>query len=144
LQILLTHKPTRKFATHLLLADTQENFTYMNFDFSKQKEKKLPIKEKAQTSLLRYDEILYLECTGNLVFVYHSQNESPFSYSNSLINIETELAQYGFLRINHNKLVNMYHVQNLNSNKHEIRISSSKILTVSRRKWQNIKEFFNS
>lgn len=116
----------------------------MNFDFSKQKEKKLPIKEKTQTSLLRYDEILYLECTGNLVFVYHSQNEIPFSYSNSLINIEIELVQYGFLRINHNKLVNMYHVQNLNSKKHEIRLSTNHILTVSRRKWKNIREFFIS
>lgn len=116
----------------------------MNFDFSKQKEKKLPIKEKTQTSLLRYDEILYLECTGNLVFVYHLKDGNPFSYSNSLTNLETELLGFGFLRISHNRVVNMYHVQNLNSKKHEISLGDNMKLDVSRRKWQNIKEFFNS
>jgi len=116
----------------------------MNYDFSKQKEKKLPIKEKTQTSLLLYDEILYLECTGNLVFVFNTQNETPFSYSNSLINIETELCDFGFLRINHNKKVNMYHVKKLYAKKHEILLSDESILTVSRRKWQKIKDFFNS
>ena len=115
----------------------------MDFDFSKQKEKKLPIKEKTQTSLLRYDEILYLECTGNLVFVFHTKNTTPYSYTNSLVSIETELAQFGFLRISHNRLVNMYQAQNLNSKKHQISIGSDHILTVSRRKWQKIKDFFS-
>ena len=115
----------------------------MDFDFGKQKEKKLPIKEKTQTSLLRYDEILYLECTGNLVFVFHTQNAAPYSYTNSLVSIEAELAQFGFIRISHNRLVNMYHAQNLNSKKHQINIGSDHILTVSRRKWQKIKDFFS-
>ena len=115
----------------------------MDFDFSKQKEKKLPIKEKTQTSLLRYDEILYLECTGNLVFVFHTKNKTPYAYTNSLGSIEAELAQFGFIRISHNRLVNMYHAQNLNSKKHQINIGSDHILTVSRRKWQKIKDFFS-
>lgn len=135
---------TLKFATHLLLADTQENFTDMNFDFSKQKGKKLPIKEKTQTSLLNYDEILYLECTGHLVFVYHTLNNMPVFYTNSLVSIEEVLANYGFLRINHDIVVNMYHVYLLNSRKHEIYLRNDKILSVSRRKWKKITEFFNS
>ena len=116
----------------------------MNFDFSKQKHNKLAIKEKTQTNIVSYDEITYLECTGNLVFVFHNKNHSPFSYSKSLLDIECELVDFGFLRINHNKLVNMQHVMNLNSKKHELRLSNEITLSVSRRKWQKIKEFFNS
>ena len=116
----------------------------MDFDFSIQKEKKLPIKEKTQISLLRYDEILYFECTGNLVFVFNTQNATPFSYTKSLNSIEEELADSGFRRIYHNLVVNMYHVVNLNSKKHEITLSNSTILEISRRKWHIIKEFFNS
>ena len=115
----------------------------MDFDFSKQKEKKFPLKERTQTSLLCYAEVLYLECTGNLVFVFHTKNATPYSYANSLVSIEAELAQFGFLRISHNRLVNMYHAQNLNSKKHQISIGSDHILTVSRRKWQKIKDFFS-
>ena len=136
--------PALKFATHLLLADTQENITYMNFDFSKQKVMKFPIKEKTQTSLINYDEILYLECTGHLVFVYHTRNNKPVFYTNSLVAIEEGLTNYSFLRINHNIVVNMYHVYLLNSRKHEIHLRNDKILSVSRRKWKKIAEFFNS
>jgi len=126
------------------LADPQVNYTDMNFDFRKQKEKILPIREKTQTSLLRYDEILYFECTGNLVFVFHIQTTTPFSYSNSLIDLEAELADSGFLRINHNQIANMYHVKQLIAKKHEVRLNDFRILSVSRRKWKNIKDFFNS
>jgi len=116
----------------------------MNFDFSKQRDKKLSIREKMQTSLIRYDEIIYLECTGNLVFVHHTKDETPFSYSNSLALIEKELLEYGFMRINDNMLINMYHVQKLISKKHEILVGNNKILSISRRKWKKVKEFFNS
>lgn len=116
----------------------------MNFDFSKQKVKKFTIKEKTQTSLLRYDEILYLECTGNLIFVYHTQSATPSSFSNSLINIEKEIEEFGFSRINHCMMVNMYHVRKLCSQKHKIYLSEDIDLTVSRRKWKKIKAFFNS
>lgn len=126
------------------LAHTQENFTYMNFDFSKQKINKLAIKEKTQTNILCYDEITYLECKGNLVFVFNTKNHKPYSFSKSLIEIESELADFGFKRINHNKLVNMKFVVNLNSKKHEIRLANEISLTVSRRKWQKINEFFFS
>ena len=136
--------PALKFATHLLLADTQENITYMNFDFSKQKVMKFPIKEKTQTSLINYDEILYLECTGHLVLVYHTRNNKPVFYTNSLVAIEEGFTNYGFLRINNNIVVNMYYVYLLNSRKHEIHLRNDKILSVSRRKWKKIAEFFNS
>lgn len=136
--------PTQKFATHFLWADTQENFTYMDLDFSKQKDKKLSVIEKTKTSFINYETITYLECDGNLVFVFHTHDKSPYSYTNSLIKLESELTECGFLRISHNKLVNMYHVMNLNSKKHEIQLSDGNILTVSRRKWQKIRNIFSS
>ena len=114
----------------------------MNFDFSKQKEKVLPIKENTQTSILRYDEVLYMECTGNLVSVFHTQNSLPISYTSPLISNETILGDFGFVRISDNKIVNMYHVKKLNSKKREIHMSNKCILEVSRRKWHKIAEFF--
>ncbi len=116
----------------------------MNFDFSKQKHKKLPIKEKTQTNIVGYDEIIYLECDSNLVYVFHTKNNTPYYYSKPLIELEGVLADFGFLRITHNRLVNMQHVLSLNSKKHEIQLVNEIILSVSRRKWQKIKEFFNS
>lgn len=116
----------------------------MNFDFSKQKHIKMAIKEKTQTNILSYDQITYLRCDGNLVFVFHIKNCKPFSYSKSLLEIECELEAYGFLRINHNTLVNMLYVSHLNTKKHEIRLANEETLSVSRRKWQKIREFFNS
>ncbi|GAB1405349.1 hypothetical protein MASR1M74_25300 [Lentimicrobium sp.] len=116
----------------------------MNFDFSKQKGKILPIKEKTQTSFLCYDEILYLECTGNLVFVFHTQNARHISYTSSLISNETILGDFGFVRISDNKIVNMYHVKKLNSIKREIHMSNGCVLEVSRRKWHKIAELFKS
>jgi DNA-binding LytR/AlgR family response regulator len=114
----------------------------MNFDFSKQKEKVLLIKEKTQTSILRYDEILYMECTGNLVSVFHTQNSSPISYTSSLISNETILGDFGFVRISDSKIVNMYHAKKLHSKKREIHMSNESILEVSRRKWHKIAKFF--
>src|SRR5450759_5220112 len=129
LQILLTHMPKWKFATYLFLADTQENFTYMDFDFSKQKDKKLLIKERTQLSIVRYDEITYLECDDKLVYVHHMKYDQAFCYTKSLSELECELNQFGFLRIHNNKVVNMQHVLSLNSKKREIRLSTLEILT---------------
>lgn len=128
----------------LLADDPQENFTYMDFDFSKQKDKKLLIRERTQLSIVRYDEITYLECDDKLVYVHHMKYDQAFCYTKSLSELECELNQFGFLRIHNNKVVNMQHVLSLNSKKREIRLSTLEILTASRRKWQKVKSFFNN
>jgi hypothetical protein len=53
----------------------------MNFDFSKQKHNILAIKEKTQTTVVRYDEITHVECDGNLVFVFQTKNHKPLTFS---------------------------------------------------------------
>ena len=62
LQILLTHMPTLKFAIHLFLTNTQEKYTYMTSDFSKQKDKKLAITEKATIKWIYLNNITHIEC----------------------------------------------------------------------------------
>lgn len=116
----------------------------MNFDFSKQKHKKLAIIEKAQTNVVCCDEITHLDCNGDLVFVFHVNKNSPYSYTRSLKEIECELAGFGFLRINRNRVVNMQHVVNLNAKRRELRLANEVTLLVSRRKWQIIRDFFGS
>lgn len=130
--------------THWFFAVTYKNFTYMDFDFSKQKEKRLSVIEKTKTSLIKYETITYLECDCNIVYVFHTQDKSPYSYSNSLVKLESELTEFGFIRISHNRMVNMYHVMNFDSKKHEIKLSDGKYLTVSRRKWHKIRNMFTS
>jgi DNA-binding LytR/AlgR family response regulator len=113
----------------------------MKFDFSKQKEKKLAIKEKTQISFLNYDQILFFECSGSLVFIYHSQSVKPLTFCATLNDIETKLNCYGFLRINHNTIINMFHVKKMCTKKHEVHLSNEFILHVSTRKWHKVKCF---
>lgn len=113
----------------------------MNFNFSQQKEMVFCIREKEQTSFLIYHEILWFECDGNVVKVFTTNDNTPVSYTNSLLSIEKRLSSFGFLRINHHKIINMAHVKNINSRKREITLSNKGIHPVSRRKWPKIKEF---
>ena len=83
----------------------------MNFDFSIQKEKKLAIKEKTQISFLSYHQILFFQCSSTLVFIFHSQGVNPIIFCNTLKELEAKLSCYGFLRINHNTIINMFHVK---------------------------------
>ena len=116
----------------------------MRHDFSLQRDHKLPIKEKTITSFVGYNEIIFLQCSGNLVFVYHTLHQTPYSYSISLAELETTLTNFGFVRINHNVLINLHHVLHLNTKKRQLQLTNGNNLTVSRRKWQKIKEFFNT
>lgn len=114
----------------------------MEYNYSRQKDNKLAIKEKTQINLVRYDEIIYLECYGNLIFVYHMTDKKPYSYTNSLAHLESELSEFGFLRIDHNKLINMSHVLNLNAKNHCVELTNDIILKVSRRKWRGCRNYF--
>jgi len=116
----------------------------MSCDFTKQKEKTLLIKEKSLRHIVPYNEILWLECDGNIVTVFLVGDNTPVSYTNSLTDIEKCLGEFGFLRINHNKIVNMAHVKKMKSKTREIILGNDEVLTVSRRKWQIIKNFFDS
>ena len=143
LQILLTHLPTLKFATHLLLAYTQENFTYMTIDYSKQKDKKIIIVEKSRTIQVDIETVKYFECDGHLVFIFHTNGEQPYHYTDTIKKLELDFEGIGFLRICPKRLVNMKFIEIICSKKHEIQLNTGQCLIVSRRRWHNIKQFFS-
>ncbi len=115
----------------------------MNFDFSIQKEKKLAIKEKTQISFLSYHQILFFQCSSTQVFIFHSQGVNPIIFCNTLKELEAKLSCYGFLRINHNTIINMFHVKKMCTKKHEVHLSNDFILHVSARKWHKVKCFID-
>lgn len=94
----------------MLYPDTIENFTYMNFDFSKQKDKKIQIHEKCKTNLIAVESVTYLECDGYVTTVYSIDNK-PITISKLLKHFEKELNQFGgFVRVNRKTLVNTRHI----------------------------------
>ncbi|MBZ4669224.1 MAG: two-component system, LytTR family, response regulator [Bacteroidales bacterium] len=118
----------------MLLADTQENFIHMNLDYSIQKGKKLPIIEKSRTRLIDIEAITHLQCDGYVTTIHLIDNES-INVSKLLKLFEIELAEFGFLRANHNTIVNPFHIREIlsSSGKKMVRINNSLII-VSRRR----------
>ena len=128
----------------MLLADTQENLTYMTKNYHELQDKRLLLIEKKRVHQLKIDEIVYIECVNHLVLVYLINKTQPDHYSISLTSIENELSNSGFLRINHNRLINMKYVVEIIVKNHEVKLNDEKIFTVSRRKWHRVRFYFKN
>ena len=57
-------------------------------------------------------------------------------------NLEIDINGIGFMRICSNRLVNMKFVDKIDFKKHEIQLNTGECMTISRRKWHNIKDFY--
>lgn len=106
----------------------------MNLDFSKQKDKKLSIVEKTKTTLIDIDTIIYLECDGYITTI-HLNNHKIITVSKLLKLFENEVADFGFLRVNHKTIVNPKYIQEISTSicGKILQINNSEI-KVSRRK----------
>jgi two-component system LytT family response regulator len=106
----------------------------MNLDFSIQRGKKLAIIDKNRTRLIDIVAITHIQCDGYVTTIHLIDNES-ISVSKLLKLFEIELAEYGFLRVNHHTVVNPFHIQEITSSfgEKKIRINTNTII-VSRRK----------
>jgi len=113
----------------------------MKFNYSKQAGYKLPVKEKTKISFLNISEILYLQCDGYLTTIYLTDRES-ISISKLLKDFEKELGKYGFLRANHNTLVNTRYISALQLNKQGKSIYIRDVeVKISRRKYYLFQDF---
>jgi DNA-binding LytR/AlgR family response regulator len=115
----------------------------MTIDYTKQKDKKITVVEKSKTIQVDIETVRYFESDEHLVLIFHTDGEQPYHYINTIKKLETELNGIGFIRICQKRLVNMRYVQICCSKKHELHFTNGQILTVSRRKWHNVKEFFS-
>ena len=92
---------------------------------------------------LQIESILYFECADSLISVFHTNDDKPFHYINSLSKIEEELNHFGFIRISHNMLVNMRNVLKCSTKTHTVYLKNGVLLQASRRKWHKIKVILN-
>jgi len=106
----------------------------MNLEFSKQANKKLAIVEKRKTRLIDIGTITYLTCDGYVTTI-HLLNQETISVSKLLKHFENELEEYGFLRANHNTIVNPKNMTGILSNNGETIVQINNLeIKVSRRK----------
>lgn len=112
-------------------------------NYSKQNGQTFNIITKTAIHNVYIGTILYFECNGTLIKVFHTGSEEPYCCTNTLKKLETEFAEFGFTRIIHNRLVNMKHVVFSDTKTHELHMKNGQILPISRRKWHKLKAFYN-
>jgi len=111
------------------------------FDYSLQNNYKISVKEKSKISFIEINDILFLQCDGYLTTIYLIDKKNV-RVSKLLKDFEEELCIYGFLRVNHNTLINTQHISNLQINKHKKTIHIKDVeIQISRRKFNFLKDF---
>ena len=103
-----------------------------------------PVFVKSGRSIKRISgrDILYVTCTGNISHI-HLKDGSTMDCVRLLKLFEEDLAGQGFIRTNHNCLVNLSEVKEIhyvNARKRLLALSSGETVEVSYRKWKNVKE----
>ncbi len=118
-------------------------YIYKTMDYSIQKGKTIILKSSRKVRQVRIENILYISCDSYLISVYFYNQKEPEIFLKPLIEIEKELADYHFLRINRNELINMRYFKSYQNREfRKIILSTGKTLFVSRRKWSAIKKYF--
>ena len=87
-------------------------------------------------------EILYVQCDGNISHITLMDGSELVSVR-LLKLFEEDLAGAGFIRINHNLLVNLSEITEIryvSSRKRQVVLSNGAVLDVSYRKWKQVKE----
>ncbi|MDR1347059.1 MAG: LytTR family transcriptional regulator DNA-binding domain-containing protein [Prevotellaceae bacterium] len=85
--------------------------------------------------------ITHVVCDGCLCDIYFDGNEK-ITCVRLLKYFENELGVYGFMRINHNAIVNAKYIKQINNKNKEILLTNNTKLKVSRRKWILFKKNF--
>jgi DNA-binding LytR/AlgR family response regulator len=100
-------------ATCLIPDSSRKNFTYMDFDYSKQKDKKIQVNERNRATLIAVESITFLECDGYLTTI-RTIDTACITVSKLLKHFEAELNSFGgFIRINRKTLVNIRHITSI-------------------------------
>ena len=111
-------------------------------EFSTPAEKPIFIKTGHVVKRISGSDILYVTCEGNVSNLY-LKDGGKMTCVRLLKLIEQDLSGAGFIRINHNCLVNMAEVEEIryvNARKRQLVLSGGVIVDVSYRKWKAVKE----
>ncbi len=112
-------------------------------DYTSQKGKTIILKSARRVRQIGIEDIVYVTCDSYLLSFYLTHQKAPEIVSKSLKEIEKELINFHFLRISRNKLINLKYFKSFHINgARKITMLNGDILTVSRRKWTEIKNYF--
>ena len=105
-------------------------------------EKSLFIKSGPTIKRVLSSDILYVQCDGNVSHLYMLDG-TELVCVRLLKLFEQDLTDAGFIRINHNILVNLseiVEIRYVNARKRQVILSGGVVLDVSYRKWKAVKE----
>lgn len=101
---------------------------------------KITLKEKSIIRMIELNDITYISCQGYLSEVY-TRNNSKITVSKLLKHFETELSNSGFIRINHNTIINSKYLETIErGGKRKIILVGNIELYISRRKMYLVRE----
>lgn len=113
-------------------------------DFSNQRDIKIVIKEKDSKTQVDISNITYLECDGYITNIFLADGKK-YTVSKLLKHYENALSKFNFVRVNHNIVVNMKHVLNLQEGSDRlISLTNKTKIQVSCRKLNSLKKILNS
>ena len=102
---------------------------------------KFLIAEKRRKSVVCVDKITHISCEAYLSTVYTVDNKQ-YMVAKLLKKFEIELAQFGFIRANHNTIVNPIHIIEINSSPiRKLVLINQFVVKISRRKLYLFKSF---
>ena len=99
----------------------------------------LTIKERDCISFLPLKDITHISCSGSLSTVY-IVSRKPIRVSKLLKELEKELEDKGFVRINHNTIVNFNRLEHIKLEKDRLLVLDKEEFTISRRKMHKVRE----
>lgn len=110
---------------------------FKNFDV--QTNQKILIKEKACSKFINMEDVILLTCEGYITKIL-TTNFRTFKVAKILKKFEEELKDFGFIRANHNTIVNAKHIHTIHGTKKRKLILINDIeVTISRRKYYQFK-----
>lgn len=98
----------------------------------------IELKTKEGTVLLPAKKIIYMESCKHYLFVYCEDHS--YEVRDKISNYETELSEYGFLKIHRSYLVNVRFIRSIKST--GVELDNDELLPISRDKLQEIKKLY--
>jgi two-component system, LytTR family, response regulator len=108
---------------------------------SNQARRMIPIYTRNETLCFQPEKVTHLECTGCLSTIYCA-NGKILTAIKTLKSFEAILSEHGFMRVHHNAIVNIHHIEKISRNgKYILELSDGEQVVVSRRKAKELREF---
>jgi len=112
-------------------------------DYSIQKGRTIILKSSRKIRQINIEDIVYISCDSYLISIHFVNQKKSEIFSKPLKEMEKELSNFHFLRINRKELINMKYFKSYNNNdSKKITLLTGLELSVSRRKWSTIKKYF--